>query len=801
MKLIKNLLMKVLGDPNEKILGEFQSTVNKINELESTIQSKSDQELCESTSLFKQRLANGESLDDMLPEAFATVREASVRTLQMRHFDVQLIGGIVLHRGMIAEMKTGEGKTLMSVLAAYLNALEGKGVYIVTVNDYLARRDCEWMGKIYNFLGMSAGVIQSQMSTEDKINAYKSDITYGTNNEFGFDYLRDNLTTDVNRVCQIRRHFAIIDEVDSILIDEARTPLIISGASNESTKKYVKLSKLIKNLDKDTHFTLDEKHKNITLTDLGIETIEKQLGLSSLFSVENMDAAHMVVQCLKAKYLFAKDVDYVVKDGKVVIVDEFTGRLMDGRRYSDGLHQAIEAKENLKVREESVTMASVTFQNYFRLFPKLSGMTGTAITEAEEFLNIYHLPVVSIPTNKPMKRNDVSDVIYKTKEEKYKAIVTYIEQAQSKGQPVLVGTISIDTSELLSRELTKKKIKHNVLNAKHHEKEATIIASAGKKGSVTIATNMAGRGTDIVLGEGVKELGGLAVIGSERHESRRIDNQLRGRSGRQGDPGFSRFYVALDDDLMRLFGSDRIAKVMDTLGLPSDTPIEHNMITKSIEKAQKKVESHHYSVRKHILEYDNVLNKQRETIYEIRNKILLENSVESVVDQLIHDFVSVVLDEFNNIAQSSHKETQESVVKQIIAVFPVNETDLNPMFEPYIGKLNKPQFRTGIIKDIKLFLLDFYNNRKVDFPQDVFVNVITRQIILMNVDRKWVDHLHNMDLLREGIGLRAWGQRDPLIEYKKESFDMFKLLLLDITEESFTVINRAVLVDEKLSMR
>ncbi|RAP37791.1 preprotein translocase subunit SecA [Candidatus Marinamargulisbacteria bacterium SCGC AAA071-K20] len=780
---MQTIIRKIVGDPQQKLIKHFQPSVDAINALESQFESQSDEDLVSNTEKFRKRLQNGETLDDILPEAFSVVRECSKRVLKMRHFDVQLIGGMVLHTGCIAEMKTGEGKTLMSTLPAYLNALEGKGVYIVTVNDYLAKRDSEWMAQIFNYLGLSVGLIQNNMSPQDRLEAYKADITYGTNNEFGFDYLRDNLAWDLDQCSQTRRHYAIIDEVDSILIDEARTPLIISGPIEDSTSKYLKLSMVVKTLKNEIDFTLEEKHKNVVLTDSGVDKLEKELNVENIYTVENMDIAHMAVQCLRAIHLYKKDVDYVVKNGEIYIVDEFTGRLMEGRRYSDGLHQSIEAIEGLKIREESQTLASITFQNYFRMFDKLAGMTGTALTEASEFENIYSLSVSPIPTNKPMIREDKSDVVYKTKDEKYKAIVNDIAKLNKEGKPVLVGTIAIETSELLSRMLTKKGVIHTVLNAKQHEKEADIISSAGKKGAVTIATNMAGRGTDIVLGEGVVSCGGLHVIGSERHESRRIDNQLRGRSGRQGDPGWSRFYVSLDDELMRLFGSDRIARVMDRLGVPSDTPIEHGLISKSIEKAQSKVEKYHFGMRKQILQYDDVMNKQRESIYGIRRRMMELKKVEELTKEIIRDLVSTILSE---VEAEKTKGISISCVDQLKAIFPIEN------ISSYKGKKYNEVIKSEIID----LCHSFYKSRRDEYPAGLFDEVVTKRVFMMNLDRKWVDHQSNMDVLREGIGLRAYGQRDPLIEYKREAFDLFRSLLFDIYQESWQLINRAALVSE-----
>ncbi|MFC1770475.1 preprotein translocase subunit SecA [Candidatus Margulisiibacteriota bacterium] len=791
--MLGQLIKKIFGDPQEKVVKNYTPAVEKINALEPEIEKLSDEELKNKTKEFRERLAKGEALDDLLAEAFAVVRETSKRTLKMRHFDVQLIGGIVLHEGKIAEMKTGEGKTVVATLTAYLNALPGNPVYIVTVNDYLARRDCEWMSAIYEFLGLSVGVIQSAMSPDERQQAYACDIIYGTNNEFGFDYLRDNLSMDISQCCQNRRYFAIVDEVDSILIDEARTPLIISGPVQDSTSKYIKIASMIKNLHKDLHFTLDEKHKNAVLTEEGINKLEKDLQLKDIFSVENMDTAHMAVQCIKAKYLFKRDVDYVVKSGEVMIVDEFTGRLMEGRRYSDGLHQAIEAVERLVIRNESQTLASITFQNYFRMFPKLAGMTGTAATEAAEFEKIYSLEVVIIPTNEVMVRNDQADVIYKTKEEKYKAIARDVKERYGKGQPILLGTISIETSELLSLLLKKEGVPHNVLNAKQHEKEAEIIAKAGQPQAVTIATNMAGRGTDIVLGAGVVGKGGLYVIGSERHESRRIDNQLRGRSGRQGDPGLSRFYVALNDDLMRMFGSDRIATMMDRLGVPSDTPIEHKWISKAIERAQSKVEKYHFSIRKQILQYDDVLNKQRGAVYGLRRQILKKEDLDGKILEFISDIVRKRFAEF--FLDEQLCKVDGAVVNNFITwmhkIFPIENLSI------ILGAMikNKNSQDEAIAKLIEV-CNECYFLRSRSYPEEIFQEYVVKRSLLYVLDRKWMDHLHNIDALREGIGLRAWGQRDPLMEYKIEAFEMFSDLLLNVGEEALEIINRAVVVEQ-----
>lgn len=787
MEWLNKILKLLFGDPKKKQIREYWPIVEKINALEPEISALTDDELRAKTLEFRERLAAGETLEDLLPEAFAVTREASKRVLNMRHFDVQLIGGVTLHQGKIAEMKTGEGKTLVSTLPAYLNALEGKGVYVVTVNDYLARRDSQWMGQIFTFLGLKVGLIQAGIGPEERLDAYSCDITYGTNNEFGFDYLRDHLVYDTHQVCQTRRHYAIIDEVDSILIDEARTPLVISGPIQDSTSKYLTIANEIRHLQKGTHFTLDEKHKNIVLTEAGIDKLESDLKIDNIYSVQTMDVAHIAVQCLKALNLYRRDVDYVIKDDEVVIVDEFTGRLLDGRRYSDGLHQAIEAIENVTIKEESQTLASVTFQNYFRLFPKLSGMTGTALTEEAEFIKIYGLEVLSIPTHRDMVRKDMPDLVYKTKEEKYKAVIAEIKTAHQKGQPVLVGTISIETSEMLSTYLTRQNVPHSVLNAKYHEKEAEIISKAGQKGNVIIATNMAGRGTDIVLGEGVCELGGLFVIGTERHESRRIDNQLRGRSGRQGDPGMSRFYVALNDDLMRLFGSDRISRVMETLGLPADTPIEHPLISRSIEKAQSKVEQYYFSIRKQILQYDDVMNKQRETVYGLRNQLLFKQDLDKKLSEfsytLVTYYYAMFFGEKDAVAPT---DDIDSFAQKMNVIFPIDDLE---------NLVISAKTRSAITTQICEKADALYLARKAEYPEGLFEEAVTKPILLLSLDRKWIDHLNDMEVLREGIGLRAWGQKDPLVEYKIEAFELFEELIIHVTEEALEAIHRATLVE------
>ncbi|NDC82752.1 preprotein translocase subunit SecA [bacterium] len=780
MSFLSKLIVTLFGDPYVRRVKEYWPIVDAINALGDRYSSMDDATLAMQTEHLRGELSAGKTLDDILPEAFAVVREAASRVLGMRHFDVQLIGGMVLHQGKISEMKTGEGKTLVSTLPAYLNALDGKGVYVVTVNDYLAKRDSEWMGQVFRFLGLTVGLIQSNMSPDLRLAAYACDITYGTNNEFGFDYLRDHLAHDLAHCCQTRRHFAIVDEVDSILIDEARTPLIISGPVGDTTEVYSNVSKIITKLKKTDDFTVDEKHKNIILTESGVTAVEKLLGVSNLYAVENIQIPHIVLQSLKALYLFRRDVDYVVKDGEVVIVDEFTGRLMEGRRYSDGLHQAIEAMEGVKVQEESQTLASITFQNYFRMFPKLAGMTGTAITEEAEFHKIYNLEVVVVPTHMTVQRSDLPDLVYKSKLEKYRAIVNEIKTLHAEGKPVLVGTISIENSETLSQMLRQERIAHNVLNAKYHDREAEIISGAGQRGAVTIATNMAGRGTDIKLGDGVTELGGLVVIGSERHESRRIDNQLRGRSGRQGDPGVSRFFVSLEDDLMRLFGSDRIIRIMESLGMPDDTPIEHSMVTKSIERAQSKVEKYHFGIRKQIIEYDDVMNRQRESIYQFRREILAKTNL----DQRLAEQIALIVNEgvktsFVKPQLSLDEPGYDEFVTYLSGIFPIEN----------VGEVVSKMIENGSGVDglIESFV-KLYDYKKSQLPDGLFESVVTTQILLQTLDRKWIDHLHNMDVLREGIGLRAYGQREPLVEYKIEAYEMYQALLLSLAEEAVGLI-------------
>ena len=771
--MIGTIVKKIFGTKNERYLKKLQPIVAKINNLEPEIQSLSDEQLRQKIADFRTEVQNGRKLDEILPEVFAITREAAKRVLNMRHFDVQLIGGIVLHQGKIAEMKTGEGKTLVATLPVVLNALAGKGVHVVTVNDYLARRDAEWMGKIYGFLGLSVGVIVHALSDEERKQAYAADVTYGTNNEFGFDYLRDNMKFYPDQLVQRELHYAIVDEVDSILIDEARTPLIISGPSEESTALYGRINSIIPRLKKDEHFTIDEKAKTVTLTDEGVQKVEEILKLDNLFDRKHITYQHHILQALKAHYLFKRDVDYIVKDGQVIIVDEFTGRLMPGRRYSDGLHQALEAKEGVKVEAENQTLASITFQNYFRMYEKLAGMTGTADTEAVEFKQIYDLDVVVIPTHKPMIRKDYPDVIYKTQEEKYRAIVREIKELYAKGQPVLVGTTSIEKSELLSRMLKKMRIPHEVLNAKHHEKEAEIVAKAGEKGRVTIATNMAGRGTDIVLGPGVRELGGLHILGTERHESRRIDNQLRGRSGRQGDPGSSRFYLALDDELMRLFGSDRIAALMDKLGMEEDQPIENKMISRAIENAQRRVENHNFEIRKTLLEYDDVMNQQRLAIYGQRREIMLAEELDDIIEEFIDDLLEEI---YAPIAEAGREgpdeETGQMVWSKLEEIFDLRRVISQDELP------ERERAREGVLQ-----ILGKLKEDTGEHYQEVL-----RFFLLESLDRNWKEHLLNMDHLKEGIGLRGYGQKDPKQEYKREGFELFQDMLFRIKENTLRAL-------------
>jgi len=818
--MVLNFLTKVFGSKNERELRKLQPAMERINELEPEMQAMSDEQLRNQTALFKKRFREGESLNDLLPEAFATVREASVRTLGMRHFDVQLIGGMVLHQGKIAEMKTGEGKTLVSTLPAYLNAIGGQGVHIITVNDYLAKRDTEWMGQIYNFLDLSVGTVMHGLDDDERQEAYSADITYGTNNEFGFDYLRDNMKFDRRSLVQGELNFAIVDEVDSILIDEARTPLIISGPAEKSTSLYYQVNKIIPRLKREEDFTIDEKARTVVLTEDGVAKAEKILKVDNLYDAKYIELLHHINQALKAHTLFKRDVDYIVTDGEVVIVDEFTGRLMPGRRYSEGLHQALEAKENVKIENENQTLATVTFQNYFRMYNKLSGMTGTADTEAAEFKKIYSLDVVVVPTNQEMIRKDYPDVIYKTKKEKFKAALDEIEELYKKGQPVLVGTISIDVSEDLSKKLKKRNIPHTVLNAKHHEQEAEIIAMAGRKGAVTISTNMAGRGTDILLGgnweaevaaieepspeqieeikarwkkehEDVKAAGGLHIIGTERHESRRIDNQLRGRSGRQGDKGSSRFYLALEDDLLRIFGGDRITGAMEWIGMEENEPIEHNWISKAIENSQAKVEGRNFDIRKQLLEYDDVMNQQREVIYEQRREALsgesLKDSVEEMISEKAESVANIFADDMAPAEEWDMKGLKDAVYKQFNFRLKIDNDTLDGLNSEGLAQLISDEASK------------VYDEKEAEVGSAQF-REMERAFMLQTVDNLWKDHLLSMDHLKEGIGLRGYAQQNPLIVYKKEGFEMFQNMIDRIKEETLNLLFR-VQVSEPEMMR
>ena len=787
--MVSNLLTKVFGSKNERELKKIQPVVEKISALEPRMQAMSDDELKAQTQRFRDRLNAGESLDDLLPEAFATVREASVRTLKMRHFDVQLIGGMVLHQGKIAEMKTGEGKTLAATLPAYLNALSGEGVHIVTVNDYLARRDTEWMGHIYKFLGLSVGCILHGLDDKERKAAYGADITYGTNNEFGFDYLRDNMKFDSDALVQKTPNFAIVDEVDSILIDEARTPLIISGPAEKSTDLYHLVNGIIPRLVAESDFTVDEKARSVVMTEEGMAKAEKMLKVDNLYDPKNIELLHHVNQGLKAYTLFKRDVDYIVKNGEVTIVDEFTGRLMPGRRYSEGLHQALEAKENVKIENENQTLATITFQNYFRMYNKLAGMTGTADTEAAEFKKIYNLDVMVIPTNQNMIRIDNSDVIYKTRKEKYDAALEEIIELHKKGQPVLVGTISIDVSESFSEKLKKRGIKHTVLNAKNHEKEAEIIAMAGQKSGVTISTNMAGRGTDIVLGEGVTELGGLHILGTERHESRRIDNQLRGRSGRQGDPGSSRFFLALEDDLLRIFGGERITGIMEKLGMEEGEPIENRLISRAIENAQGKVEGHNFDIRKQLLEYDDVMNQQREVIYRQRREALDGKDLKSVIEEMIGDKAEEIAETYSDERTLPEEWDWKGLNKAVFKQFNLrlNEIDADTM---------DGLTREGVAQLITDACLREYEEREAAVGAEDFRH-LERIVMLQTVDNLWKDHLLSMDHLKEGIGLRGYAQQDPLLIYKKEGFELFQDMISRIKEETVGILFRIQISEPK----
>jgi preprotein translocase subunit SecA len=774
-------LTKIFGSKNERELKKLWPVVDQINSFEPSMKALSNDEFKAQTLRFKERIAKGETLDDLLPEAFAVVREASVRTLNMRHFDAQLIGGMVLHQGKIAEMKTGEGKTLAATLPAYLNSLTGKGVHIITVNDYLARRDTEWMGTIYSFLGLSVGCILHGLDDSERQAAYHSDITYGTNNEFGFDYLRDNMKFYKESIVQGELNYAIVDEVDSILVDEARTPLIISGQAEKSTNLYHEINTIIPRLSQDADYVIDEKARSAVLTEEGVAKAEQLIKVENLYDPRNIETLHHINQALKAHTLFKRDVDYIVKEGEVIIVDEFTGRLMPGRRYSEGLHQALEAKENVKIENENQTLATITFQNYFRMYDKLAGMTGTADTEAAEFKKIYNLDVSVIPTNKPMIRHDFPDMIYKTKKEKFEAVMNDIAELHKRGQPVLVGTISIDVSEDLSHKLKKRGIPHTVLNAKNHEKEAEIVSMAGQKGAVTISTNMAGRGTDIVLGEGVTELGGLRIIGTERHESRRIDNQLRGRSGRQGDPGSSRFYLALEDDLLRIFGGERMTSIMERLGMEEGEPIEHNLISRAIENAQSKVEAHNFDIRKHLIEYDDVMNQQREVIYRQRREALNGKSLKPAIQDMIRDKAEEIAETFADEKIAPEEWNLKGIGE---AVFNQYNFQIG-LSEDLLDGLSAD----GLAEAIAGSALELYSKKENEFGEKNF-RQLECYMMLNTVDTLWKDHLLSMDHLKEGIGLRGYAQQNPLIVYKKEGFEMFQDMISRIQEQTISILFR-----------
>lgn len=757
---------RLFNGSNEKEIKKIRKIVEQqINPLEDGLKKLSDSSLANKTNEFKARLAKGETLDDILPEAFAVIREASRRVLGMRHFDTQLIGGIILHRGNIAEMCTGEGKTLVATAPVYLNALDGKGVHVITVNDYLAKRDSEWMGQVYKFLGLSVGLIIHDLDFNQRKIAYNSDITYGTNNEFGFDYLRDNMVTSLDQMVQRPLHYCLIDEVDSILIDEARTPLIISGPGQKSTDAYYTVAKLVPQLKKEEDYTIDEKQKTVAPTEAGVAKMEKLLHVENLYDAENLELNHLFVQALRAQTMMTRDKDYVVKDGEVVIVDEFTGRLMYGRRYSDGLHQAIEAKEGLEVQRESQTLATITFQNYFRMYDKLAGMTGTAKTEEQEFIKIYGLPVLQVPTNKPIQRKDLPDVIFKNKRGKYKAVVREVERRHATGQPMLIGTTSIEQSEELSHMLDQANIPHSVLNAKYHEREAAIVALAGQKGAVTIATNMAGRGTDISLGEGVAELGGLAIIGTERHESRRIDNQLRGRAGRQGDPGSSQFFLSLEDDLLRIFGGDNIKSFMEKMGLEEDEPINSRMVSNAIQKAQKRVEARNFDIRKYVLEYDDVMNQQRKVVYDQRRKILegedMKDQILSMVDNIIEKGMETYADPKLYPEEWDFAGLLKYAEKYFLAPGDLKLEEIEDMS------------REEVEDKLKTMAHETYNAREESIGSPM-MRELEKAVMLKVVDSKWMEHLDDMDMLKEGISLRSYGQRNPIVEYKVEAFDIFE---------------------------
>lgn len=802
-----SLISKVFGTHSEREVKRILPIVDQIEALGPEYEKLSDEELKAKTPEFKERLANGETLDDLLPEAFATVREAATRVLNMRHYRVQLIGGVILHQGRITEMRTGEGKTLVSTLPAYLNALEGKGVHIVTVNDYLAKRDAEWMGAVHEFLGLTVGVILNDMKSDERREAYHCDITYATNNELGFDYLRDNMVVYESELVQRELHYAVIDEVDSVLIDEARTPLIISGSSGKSTKLYEACDIFVKQLERGTakelskmdilmneeeqetgDYVVDEKDKQCNLTEEGVRKAERFFQVENLADPENLELQHNINLALRAHSLMFKDKDYVVKDDEVLIVDEFTGRIMPGRRFSDGLHQAIEAKEHVKVKRESKTLATITFQNFFNKYKKKSGMTGTAITEEKEFREIYEMDVVEVPTNLPVQRIDYNDVVFKTKEEKFNAVVADIEESYKKGQPVLVGTIAIDTSEYLSKKLKKKGIPHKVLNAKFHELEAEIVADAGQKGAVTIATNMAGRGTDIKLGEGVKELGGLKIIGTERHESRRIDNQLRGRSGRQGDPGESRFYISLEDDLMRLFGSERLMGLFSTM--PEGEQIEHKMLSNAIESAQKKIEGNNFGIRKNLLEFDRVNNEQREVIYKERRQVLDGENMRGTIRKMIKDVIEKYVTTLINEEAPAEEWDLPELNTALLPIVPMKrvvfaeESENQEQDESSVMLVTKDMKRSELLEQLQEAGLKAYEMKEAEFPEEEQIREAERVILLRVIDRKWMDHIDDMDQLRQGIGLQSYGQRDPVVEYKFAGFEMFNAMIDAIAEDT-----------------
>ncbi|GAB4422384.1 MAG: preprotein translocase subunit SecA [Turneriella sp.] len=779
--MVQFLLKAIFGSKYERDLKRIQPYVNRINALEPEIQKLSDAELAAKTPAFKERIANGEKLVSILPEAFAVMRETSLRVLKMRHFDVQLMGAMALNEGKIAEMKTGEGKTLTATLAVYLNALTGKGVHVVTVNDYLAGRDAEWMRPLYDFHGLTTGVIKSNMNHAKRREAYAADITYGTNNEFGFDYLRDNMVDHRNYRVQRGHHYAIVDEVDSILIDEARTPLIISGPADQDAGEYVRVNRIIPSLEDKVDYDVDEKARTVLLTEIGVHKVEKLLNVDNLYAPQNVELVHHVHQCLKAHKLFHRDVDYVVQGGEIIIVDEFTGRLMEGRRYSDGLHQAIEAKEKVEVKQENQTLATITFQNFFRMYEKLAGMTGTADTEAEEFRKIYKLDVMVIPPNRKMIRKDYADKVYRTQREKFNAIADEVKDLHLKGQPVLLGTISIENSEKLSKLLHQKGIPHNVLNAKYHDREAEIIKEAGQKGRVTIATNMAGRGTDIILGEGVKELGGLHIIGSERHESRRIDNQLRGRAGRQGDPGSSRFYLSLEDELMRIFGSDRLGPIMQRFGMQEGEALEHRMVTNAIERAQKRVESHHFEMRKHLLEYDDVMNKQRRYIYMIRNEILDNTDIKSLIREFAEDAIEIRIGQMlpgKKVSEFNFEALQEYLTN----VFQIRYDDL----EEELRARSKDEF----IAEVREKAMQALDAKEQEIGAEN-MRILEKMIALQVIDQKWKDHLYLMDQLRDGIWTLGYAERNPLVEYRFRAFNMFEDMVAAVKDEVTEFILRA----------